>query len=245
VHVLQGAEKEIIIFSSVLSVGDSTTFINSQYNMLNVAVSRAKHSFLFFGNMTVLNASRNDPLGNLKIWLSKGENCELSNKIVYEKDIIHKKSVRRINSLKDHRAYLKRAFEAAESELIIVSPFISINAIENDDIVNLAKASIGRGVKVKVFTDSMLDIRNGALKSYSAKDRNALKKCGVELKITKAIHNKTLIVDDNIIIEGSFNWLSTTRDESSDFFRHETSIFLKDDEAKDFIVSAKEYLNAN
>jgi hypothetical protein len=54
VHALQGAEMEIVIFSTVLSKGDITTFVDSKYNMLNVAVSGLSTVFLFLGRLGFL-----------------------------------------------------------------------------------------------------------------------------------------------------------------------------------------------
>jgi len=51
VHSLQGAERAIILFSSVYGTDDlgKRFFFDSGVNMLNVAVSRAKDSFIMFG----------------------------------------------------------------------------------------------------------------------------------------------------------------------------------------------------
>ncbi|SDG25769.1 Part of AAA domain-containing protein [Limimonas halophila] len=52
VHALQGAASQIVIFSPTITGDvDKTAFFDRQPNMLNVAVSRAKRSFLVFGDM--------------------------------------------------------------------------------------------------------------------------------------------------------------------------------------------------
>jgi hypothetical protein len=53
IHSLQGAEKPIVIFSPVYSKHEDGGFIDRSRSMLNVAVSRAKDSFLVFGDMDV------------------------------------------------------------------------------------------------------------------------------------------------------------------------------------------------
>ncbi|MBO0798328.1 MAG: TIR domain-containing protein, partial [Blastocatellia bacterium] len=53
VHVLQGAERPVILYSSVYGPGDILYMMNHEINLLNVAVSRAKDSFLVFGNMQI------------------------------------------------------------------------------------------------------------------------------------------------------------------------------------------------
>jgi energy-coupling factor transporter ATP-binding protein EcfA2 len=66
VHALQGAERPIVIFSPVYdSNAGQTFFLDRQPNMLNVAVSRAKDSFLVFGDLRVFNPSRQTPSGLL------------------------------------------------------------------------------------------------------------------------------------------------------------------------------------
>ncbi|MET0107875.1 MAG: AAA domain-containing protein [Candidatus Thiodiazotropha sp.] len=75
VHALQGAEREIVVFSP--TYGESFTsgvFYDRTPNMLNVAVSRAKDSFLVFGNLGVFDTKkRNLPSGLLAYYLFHGE----------------------------------------------------------------------------------------------------------------------------------------------------------------------------
>lgn len=56
VHALQGAERDVVIFSPVCTSKDGNPadfFFNRSKNMLNVAVSRAMKSFLVFGDLNV------------------------------------------------------------------------------------------------------------------------------------------------------------------------------------------------
>lgn len=66
VHALQGAERPIILFSSVYTVSDRVNkmFFDSNVNMLNVAVSRAKDSFILFGDERIFT-DKNTPSGKL------------------------------------------------------------------------------------------------------------------------------------------------------------------------------------
>jgi hypothetical protein len=80
VHSLQGAEKDIIIFSSVYTAADnvSTYFFDRAPNMLNVAVSRAKMSFLVFGDMDIFDKSGSmSPSSLLAAYLFEKEENEL------------------------------------------------------------------------------------------------------------------------------------------------------------------------
>ncbi|OCK42150.1 hypothetical protein BA195_11015 [Tenacibaculum soleae] len=69
VHALQGAERNIILFSSVYSNQDEGTLFfekDNKPNMLNVAVSRAKESFILFGDTRIFDETKNTPSGILK-----------------------------------------------------------------------------------------------------------------------------------------------------------------------------------
>lgn len=69
-HALQGAERPVILFSLVLSPSDSLMFINQKYNLLNVAISRARDYFVLFGDANTLAASEIEtPLGSLNKWV--------------------------------------------------------------------------------------------------------------------------------------------------------------------------------
>jgi len=259
VHALQGAEIDIVIFSTVITPGNSTSFAGN-INMLNVAISRAKSSFLVFGNLNAIDATKKNPLGYLKQWLQEDEGCELSNKIVYDNKNADKNVVR-VSDLNKHVGTLNRAFEIAKSELIIVSPFISSNAIECDTIkyydgnekealkskgINSIKeqlrSTVNRGVKVLVITDSTLDVSNNQLKLPAKKGREIIKQSGAKLKLVNGIHSKTIIIDNDIIVDGSFNWFSALRDEQSKYFREESSIVVKGEPAQDMIQKAKSFL---
>ncbi len=69
VHALQGAEREIVLFSSVYSNEDEGVLFfdkDNKPNMLNVAVSRAKDSFILFGDTRIFDATKKTPSGVLK-----------------------------------------------------------------------------------------------------------------------------------------------------------------------------------
>jgi hypothetical protein len=76
---LQGAEREIVIFSSVYDRGfKGEFFFDKSRNHLNVAVSRAKDSFLVFGDMTIFNPKSKTPSGELARALLKTDEQNLA-----------------------------------------------------------------------------------------------------------------------------------------------------------------------
>lgn len=66
VHTFQGAERKIIIFSTVYGNQEGCYFINANKSLLNVAVSRAKDSFLIFGDRGCLSGGSTSAAGLLK-----------------------------------------------------------------------------------------------------------------------------------------------------------------------------------
>jgi hypothetical protein len=54
VHRFQGGERSIVLFSSVISRSNNLTFLNARPNLLNVAISRARHHFVCVGHREVL-----------------------------------------------------------------------------------------------------------------------------------------------------------------------------------------------
>lgn len=71
VHALQGAERDIVIFSPTYGQGyNGGMFFDRSSNMLNVAVSRAKDSFLVIGNLALFDkAYKSRPSGLLASYL--------------------------------------------------------------------------------------------------------------------------------------------------------------------------------
>lgn len=235
VHSLQGAEIPIVLFSPTYGVNHTSNdyFFDRGFNMLNVAITRAKDHFIVIGNMRVFNNNNGHlPSNGLAKYLFNNPENELPSAFLF--DTLDPNSEFRVATLKKHQQCIKEVFEKAISKVIIVSPFISINAIKADGIIEkiVSFKQKGQNKKVIVYTDSDLDKTNGTLKSHSALGREALINAGVELKILKGIHNKALIKDNDTLIEGSFNWLSATRDIDNKYYRHEVSQILSKSESK-------------
>lgn len=233
VHALQGAERAIILFSSVHGVEDTALFFDfeGKFNMLNVALTRAKHSFIVIGNMGVFNPKNKSPSGRLAEKLFSNESYALDERFVFKSELVYQTTpqnkVNRINDLDTHRKILKRCFDSVKKELIIFSPFLSINAIKDDNIISLINECITKDIKITILTDNNLDKKDGQLKKHSKLAREAISGTKAKLVIINGIHNKTICIDNKVLIEGSFNWLSATRDVNSPYHRNETSVIIQ------------------
>ncbi|MGO0257955.1 AAA domain-containing protein [Priestia aryabhattai] len=70
VHAFQGGERRVIIMSTVYGENDGCFFIDANKSLLNVAVSRAKDSFLVFGDINCLSGDKSKPSGLLRDMIS-------------------------------------------------------------------------------------------------------------------------------------------------------------------------------
>jgi hypothetical protein len=224
IHSLQGAEKPIIIFSPVYSAANTETFFFDRTpNMLNVAVSRAKMSFLVFGDMDVFDPLKTHlPSSLLAKYLFAAE----ENEIV---DLIQPGTIKNaepeeidtIVTLDKHRRSLARAFHSAKQEICIVSPFIRENAIKSDNILAIIHEHHQR-ISIKIYTDPELN-------KHHQKEFNtmvdALRKAGAQIMLVNKVHSKIITIDERIIVQGSFNWLSASRDLK--FSREESSLIYQ------------------
>ena len=227
VHVLQGGEREVVLFSSVYGAKDAPPyFFDDGVNMLNVAVSRAKDHFLVFGNMAVFRRGGATPSGLLGKYLFKDEENELTDvSLPQRKTVAPKTTMAHLNTLEAHRDALAGALREATSSVYITSPFLAEAAVLADDLPTLIGRAVQRGVKVTVYTDPQLNgMRNGEPKPSFLAARRLLEASGAEVHDVRGEHSKTLITDHAVLIEGSFNWLSAVRDERSAYRRRERSL---------------------
>ncbi|HML53209.1 MAG TPA: AAA domain-containing protein [Solidesulfovibrio magneticus] len=226
VHCLQGAERSVVIFSpTVTSADPGPYFFDRGPNMLNVAVSRAKDSFLVFGDMTAFDPSiPSRPSGLLADFLFSLHPAEIVDVTPPRRAFSVETEVRTLTCKDEHVAELAEAFRIATSSIIIVSPFLAVAALQADSITSQISQVVAQNVAVDVFTDPEFnkDSKNSIkFESYLEAVR-MLRDAGATVTECDRIHSKTLMVDTIRLIEGSFNWLSACRDDS--WARYERSI---------------------
>lgn len=243
VHTFQGGERDVMLFSPVYSSRDdvSTYFFDRGVNMLNVAVSRARDSFLVFGDMDIFDPSKlQRPSALLARFLFADEHNELNPYPIPVRGngSIAGQDIHLLNTLKQHIGALARAFERAEDRLVIVSPYVRWQAVATDEVVAKTRAAVRRGVNVVIYLDDML---NKNLEDPSAAQAvAALHDAGATIKVCHNIHSKMICIDDDVFIEGSFNWLSAARD--GEYQRLETSMIYTGPKAPEFIRTMVEDL---
>jgi hypothetical protein len=205
IHKFQGVEFKIVIFSSVIHRAEHpSSFINSSANLLNVAISRAKHLFIVVGNFEKLHSSGS--------YLKKM--CETISKkgflVEIPEDVIIEDSSLPIISTCEHLIVLKEWLEQAKKEIIIVSPWIyDYNNKSLHLQYNLIKKALERGVVVYVvygWNGNNKDLKERETPELLNRYKELLGENLIKLK--NGTHEKTLIIDREEMYSGSFNWLS-------------------------------------
>lgn len=232
VHALQGAERPVVIFSPVYSKHADGGFIDASPSMLNVTVSRAKDSFLLFGDMDLLaSAAPGSPRALLSAFLEL-PGRELNFQPMPRADL--QESQGQLQSLRDaaeHDAFLLDVLSSDARRYLIVSPWIKLRTMERTGILKALELAAARGAKIDIYADPLLNADlalNGAKQIDEADD--ALKQIGVTLHRLEKLHSKIVAVEDNLLCVGSFNWLSADRE--GQYARHETSYVYRGEDVE-------------
>lgn len=149
VHALQGAERDVVLFSSVYTRDDrgSEFFFDRDKTMLNVTVSRARNSFIVFGDMAIFDPGVPErPSGLLARYLFADEVNEIVD--VQPRRLIstHPQPPREVVGLEAHQAELRCCLARAERAVWITSPFVSADAITADGVDVQIRQAVERGV---------------------------------------------------------------------------------------------------
>ncbi len=241
VHTFQGAESPVVLFSPVYSLASTQKiphrlFFDAGPNLLNVAASRAKDSFLVFGDLRLFDRNKPHlPSGLLGRFLFESPDHEITD-VEAAQHLVGMEDTNRISTLAGHREMLSRALTRSTDRVLVVSPFLTERALEADGIPEAVGAARSRGVQVCVVYS--VDLNQGVRKASALKAAEGLRQAGAEVVASNRMHSKTLAVDDHWIVEGSFNWLSAVRDEGDRYQRYEASICCEGPGARRLIQSA-------
>ena len=230
VHTFQGDEKDAIIFDTVDSLGeDRFIFIPhgqqfaSKSSTLTVAVSRAKQKLIFIANLRYLD-DKIPAQGYLRHILHKAQetgnvidahsviNLEtLETELSTYTDSFLELGIDVTNlrtGLVDQDLFfplLKKDIEAASKFIVIYSGFYTSNRIS--DLLDNLKVKIKNKVKVKIIVPP--PERNGSMDISDSKQiLEKLESIGVIVEFRQQIHQKAVLIDENIVWFGSLNPLS-------------------------------------
>ncbi len=212
-HALQGAEKKVVIFSPVYDDRHpGGYFFDKGVNMLNVAVSRAKDSFLVFGDMNLFRESpHGSPSRLLGRYLFNSSDNEITNVRVPQKRI-PEKPIDVLDTVEKHVDALRRAIQEAKQRVIIYSPWLSKWAVERDalDTIIRKKLESCPGTSITICVDKNSNQASDKKDNYTV-GKELLLAAGAKVLELEKIHQKIIVIDDAKYMVGSFNWLSASR----------------------------------
>lgn len=248
VHSLQGAERQIVIFSSVYSKHEDGRFIDKSTSMLNVAVSRAKDSFIVFGDMDVIDAvAVSEPRGLLAQYLFKSPQNALRFEHRQRADLQTRTTV--VSQLQDaeaHDSFLLHTLSNVKSTFQIVTPWLRLERTKEIGAFDAMLTAVGRGVDVEVYTDPQLNIGDSGAATKERKleqllaDARALREAGITVNFVRQVHSKLVIGDDEVYCVGSFNWFGAQR--TGQYVRHETSLLYRGSDLTQEILATRKSL---
>ncbi|MBM0107377.1 AAA family ATPase [Steroidobacter sp. S1-65] len=245
VHSLQGAERLVMIFSPVYTKHSDGQFIDKSASMLNVAVSRAKNTFLVFGDMDVFElVSSSSPRGKLAASLFRDDAQELQFHRPVRRDLQSAQaSIAQLRDAREHDDFLRDVLTVAAREVHIVSPWIRLDCIRQTGALTAMSDAVRRGVDVRIYTDvgSNTWDRDRSVEQRKVRDlQDTVAALGAEkirAVLVRKVHSKVVIGDENIYCVGSFNWFSARRDTNG--ARHETSLVYRGPHLKEEITVMK------
>jgi len=233
VHSLQGAERAIVLFSPVYSKHEDGGFIDSDSSMLNVAVSRAKDSFLVFGDMDLFEIQpASSPRGLLAKYLFASECNALQFEYKERKDLSAAQTqISTLHGVEQHDAFLNQTFDTIGKSITIVSPWLTWQKLEQTGFLTSMIQARSRGIDITVVTDRNFNTEHTDYEKRKDKQQRLndavekLNKMGITTKLVNRVHSKIVIGDEGLLCVGSFNWFSAAREEK--YQRYDTSMVYR------------------
>ena len=230
---MQGAERRVVLFSPVYDNAKTEFFFDKGINMLNVAVSRAKDSFLYFGNIDLLTTKGNKPSSQLARRLFSESSNEIKDVTLFTEEEIKSNRQFVLSDAKTHDKWLYHQLLTAKKQIDISSPYISKRSIEAGTIALLSaiKQATRRGVRVNIYPNrAMYDQTDNQKMANFEGGIALLKASGASIfEASSRVHSKQVVVDGHILANGSFNWFSAVRDENSPYYNRDTSTVIDDE----------------
>lgn len=241
VHSLQGAERAIVLFSPVYSKHEDGGFIDSDSSMLNVAVSRAKDSFLVFGDMDLFEIQPpSSPRGLLSKYLFASDSNALQFEFQQRNDLSTPQTqLSTLHGVEQHDAFLNQTFSTINKSITIVSPWLTWQKLEQTGFLASMIQAHSRGIGITVVTDRSYNTEHADYEKRKEKQQrlhDALEKLnamGITTKLVNRVHSKIVIGDEGLLCVGSFNWFSATREEK--YQRYDTSMVYRGESLKNEI----------
>lgn len=229
VHTFQGGEAELIIFDSVLDEPYWSARLcnprdaNEVIRDLNVAVTRARHRFLFLGSSIWMNRHANINSGLGEFWsllLQKNDPVPIGK--FFESNQVQPELNFGLNTigwnntdgdeeytfeLLDEQSFFPRfTNDLANAQYSIFGLAPYFGQFRWPQIEPFFRAALQRGVSVTLIVP-VID-ENTLNKTYVENVINNLKALGAIIIYANGLHGKDVLIDQEVLYTGSMNWSS-------------------------------------
>jgi hypothetical protein len=231
VHTFQGNECEVVIFDSVVGEPHWTSRFTNPTDWakvrrdLNVALTRARHQFIFVADIRWLKKYAKAGTGYGKLWafLEKGA-AKLNVTDIVGHDFKERlaqtvaevkgwdiKSTKKTELLTETEFYGKFTTDLmqATNRVVLYTPFIGKTRWLSvaPFIAVLRERNIEVFLLHKPLTDP--EWKHGD-REFGRSVFDSLARLGVKLIPVSGLHAKTIVIDGKVVYEGSLNWASQT-----------------------------------
>jgi AAA domain/PLD-like domain len=234
VYALQGAERPVVVFSPTYSKHADGNYLDNSPSLLNVTVSRAKDSFLVFGDMDLFErVGGSSPRAQLGTLLRDEQNQALNFRLGQRADLVTvvNSPVELLVNAERHDGFLKNLLGSAKGEVHIVTPWIRPGCVHETKLFNAMADAVARGVAIHVYADEYNNTsdsdpnRQTQKRAQFSKTLQEFKEIGINAWVVRKVHCKIVLADDDVYSSGSFNWFSAYRDPER--LRHEVSLVYR------------------
>lgn len=231
VHTFQGNECDVIIFDSVLGEPHWTSRFTNPNDWrevrrdLNVAVTRARHQFIFIGDSRWLNKHARAGTGFGKLWAYLDENAVKLNATAVLGKNFKERVAKTVSGVKgwdikrtdkavllteaEFYDYFTSDLRAAKHRVVLYTPFIG--KTRWPFVVPYIESLRERNVEVFLLHKPLTDPewKQGDVR-FGKSVFDSLSRLGVKLIPMSGVHAKTIVIDGGVVYEGSLNWASQT-----------------------------------
>lgn len=229
VHTFQGNECDVIIFDSVLGEPHWTARFTNPANLpevrrdLNVAVTRTRHQFVFVGDQRWLKRNAKAGSGFGKLWSALQTNADHLDAAKLVGDGFRARVAKSVSDArgwdvsqagnaklfteKDFYPAFANDLRAARDRVVLYTPYIGKTRWPEVEpcVAELRERRIDVYLLHKPLTDAAW--REGD-PEFGRTVFKRLQEIGVCLVPMSGVHAKTIVVDGEIVYEGSLNWAS-------------------------------------
>ncbi|MBI4310724.1 MAG: AAA family ATPase [Chloroflexi bacterium] len=231
VHTFQGSECDVVIFDSVLGEPHWTSRFTNPKDWrevrrdLNVAVTRARHQFVFVGDTHWLDKHAGHGSGYGKLWsflkdravmlkatdiLGEGFKERVAKTVSGVKgwDLTGTEKALLLTEVEFYKYFITDLMKATH-RVVLYTPFIGKTRWPSvaPSIALLCKRGLDVFLLHKPLTDP--EWKQGD-RRFGKSILDWLSSLGVKLIPLSGVHAKTIVIDSKIVYEGSLNWASQT-----------------------------------